>query len=382
MTFAQDNVGNVESVYIIDNYEGDFAATNITPVASNFIFPAGDVGATVPPGDNPSMVIRFDTTSPAPFPGATQPIFSYKYGFPAQTVFAYSSTPNVTVYSGQVNFPTQGTAVTYSVNNLTVFGGNLVAKPGVTIAAGGALALTAGSGVIFNPSAANVGSFTPFISTASLSAPTTAGANVSVVISEQGALATGTYDLIGYGSAPGNANPAANFQLSTIPPSGQNWGFINGNNQLDLVVASTATVQNTAAWSSTDPTQFGAAANWLIGSGSSYVGLQSAAISVDGTSPVTGGPLLSAPGGSPLTATILAGTNSGGFTRGDSANVTMAWRTTTPQETGLYNGGTPTSPPLPRTYSPLISNVIQILGMSNGPTEPAPRPDPVLYSCK
>ena len=50
----------------------------------------------------------------------------------------------------------------------------------------------------------------------------------------------------------------------------------------------------------------------------------------------------------------------------------MAWRTRTLQETSIAEGGTPSSPPLPSTHSPLISDVLNLAGMSNSASEPAP----------
>ena len=67
---------------------------------------------------------------------------------------------------------------------------------------------------------------------------------------------------------------------------------------------------------------------------------------------------------------ILAGSNSGNFTGNGAATVSMAWRNRTLQETTGQEGGTPSSPPLPAANSALISNVLNLTGMSTSGGEP------------
>jgi hypothetical protein len=65
------------------------------------------------------------------------------------------------------------------------------------------------------------------------------------------------------------------------------------------------------------------------------------------------------------TATILAGNNSGIFNSGSPAMVSMTWRNRTLAETPLLEGGTQTTPPLPVGNLPLISDVVNLYGMSS-----------------
>ena len=65
------------------------------------------------------------------------------------------------------------------------------------------------------------------------------------------------------------------------------------------------------------------------------------------------------------TATILAGNNSGTFNSGSPAIVSMTWRNRTLPETPLLEGGTQTTPPLPVGNLPLISDVVNLYGMSS-----------------
>jgi uncharacterized repeat protein (TIGR03803 family) len=108
--------------------------------------------------------------------------------------------------------------------------------------------------------------------------------------------------------------------------------------------------------------QFGTPLIQIVGQGASYGGLLSTVTATTGSG---GGPMLG------TTATILAGTNSGSFT-GGATTVSMAWRTRTLDETPRSQSGTPASPPLPHAFSPLISDVLNLSGMSNSANEPAP----------
>lgn len=101
--------------------------------------------------------------------------------------------------------------------------------------------------------------------------------------------------------------------------------------------------------------QFGAPDSWNVGKNVSYAGMQTWSTGVDNSSPDNGASFMTGPGGTPLTATIMAGLNSGTFTSG-MADVTAAWRTPTPAE-------------LAASVAP-ISNVVQILGMGSGGGEP------------
>ncbi len=113
--------------------------------------------------------------------------------------------------------------------------------------------------------------------------------------------------------------------------------------------------QSAPAWSSSDPMQFGASDSWTVGKNGSYAGMQSWSTGVDNASPDTGATFMTGPGGTPLTATIMAGLNSGTFSGGTS-DVTAAWRTPTPAE-------------LAAAVAP-DSNVVRFLGMGSGSGEP------------
>ena len=123
----------------------------------------------------------------------------------------------------------------------------------------------------------------------------------------------------------------------------------------------------TPSSSTTFPTNFGTSTPFSVVQNGSYAGLQSSV--TGGTVGPTGGdtagaPLLTQVGGvTPLTATILAGTNTTGGTR----SVSMTWRTRTTWETGP----TSASPPLPFVgQGGLISNVLNLSGMSASGSEP------------
>jgi hypothetical protein len=70
-------------------------------------------------------------------------------------------------------------------------------------------------------------------------------------------------------------------------------------------------------------------------------------------------------------ADILAGANT---IIGGTATVSMQWRHPTLNESSVAFGGTPTSPPLPAAYAPLISDVLSLSGMgtSGSPTHTDP----------
>jgi autotransporter-associated beta strand protein len=70
-------------------------------------------------------------------------------------------------------------------------------------------------------------------------------------------------------------------------------------------------------------------------------------------------------------ADILAGVNSGSFTGGGAANLSMAWRLRATSEMTVGEGGSPASPPLPYINAPLISDVLQLTGMASGSPEPS-----------
>ena len=269
---------------------------------------------------------------------------------------------------------------------------------GVTVQNGGAISGVAGSLLTINgtlnfvagtlaPQAeftlpSTNGSSTPLIQATTLSAAGT----VTVTITNS-TLASGTYDLIGYSSGPSAANPAANFVLASSVPSGYIWTLTttgSSNGQLDLQVESRSQPNLTSynGASGTPGTVFGAPVTWSVQSNAttsgakSYAGLASqvSGQSTGGAESANGyGPLLQSTdqtaggtvaGGQTLSAQILAGSNSGSFTAGSPATVSMAWRNRTLPETSSAEGGTPASPPL-GSGGPLTSNVLSLSGMNS-----------------
>ncbi len=155
----------------------------------------------------------------------------------------------------------------------------------------------------------------------------------------------------------GTANTGTITGTYTITNVG-NGGDVQGAGANKSVLL-TENIGNALVGNSGDGT-FGPAMFGVVGSGGSYAGLSSTAMTGTGT-----------PGGAGIehsVATILLGGNSGQFT-GGSANVSMAWRNRMLVEApgnDSVNGpgfpnGTPTSPPLNRL--PLISDVVRLLGM-------------------
>ena len=133
---------------------------------------------------------------------------------------------------------------------------------------------------------------------------------------------------------------------------------------------------------------FGAAATWSVensatsGGGNSFAGLlsQVSGQTTSGAGAANGyGPLLQSTtqtaagvvgGGAALYAQIIGGSNSGSFPGSAPATVSMAWRDRTLAETSPLEGGHPAAPPLQYVGSYLISNVLNLSGMTTTSGEP------------
>ncbi len=192
--------------------------------------------------------------------------------------------------------------------------------------------------------------------------PIASGAN-------QATVATVTYN------STAASNPGAYGSVTLTPTSINNSATATLSN-VPLQVQLVSTQQNTLQdFSGGGSGPFGTSATWAVqnnaglGSADSYAGLESQASTQ--TSPnntvAAGngyGPFLT------TSAQILGGSNSGAFTGNGPATVMMSWRNRTLQETSLAEGGSPTAPPLPSAASYLISNVLNLSGMSTASGEP------------
>jgi uncharacterized repeat protein (TIGR03803 family) len=159
------------------------------------------------------------------------------------------------------------------------------------------------------------------------------------------------------------ADPWAGLTLvgSTLYGTTYYGGVNSGNGSVFALLVNELASGHATADKNNSASEFGPALLQIVGQGAGYAGLASTVTATTGSG---GGPMLG------TTATILAGTNSGNLT-GGATTVSMAWRTRTLQETSLHEGGSATSPPLPSTHSPLISDVLNLSGMSNSANEPA-----------
>ncbi len=204
----------------------------------------------------------------------------------------------------------------------------------------------------------------------------TLGTGMTLNVTQGTGFATGTtYQLIHYTSLTNNSTGFSGWTAAGVPGDTPTFSLDTTNDFIDVSFATgsqsnsqtTTALSGTVANGSTFPTAFGPPVQWAVADGGSFAALQS---SVTGATGSGGGPLLTHVGGGALTATILAGVNSGTFTGSGSATLTESWRTRTPFETSRPEGGTPSSPPLQYVGSYLISNVLNLGGMGTGSGEP------------
>ncbi len=268
---------------------------------------------------------------------------------PATTTASSTGTGNVTD-----NGVLTGSGSVLPLNNtglsVTVTQGAIVGASGATLTINGPLKynVTFGSASsTFVLNSAGVNNLAPLIASngLSVSGPETN----SVFIS--GSVADGTYDLFSF--PPGTGPNAASFTLQSRAPTGQVWALVNNSTtnatQIDLVVGDTASSRTTLASNSGGSSSFGPAVQWSVIKSGTYANLQSSAIGVAGGG---AGALLNDTHGSPLTAAMLLGSNSGNFA-GTVATVSMSWRTPTTFESPTF-----------------ISNVLNLSGMSSASGEP------------
>ncbi len=275
-----------------------------------------------------------------------------------------------------------GFIVPGSGNSVTIqSGGTLAAAAGgpLTISgANGTLVLDGGAVNSFTlPSSGPSG--TSLVSVTTLNPPgsglaTPGSVTVNILNAGSLSMAVGqSYDLLNYSNGPASsgASAAASFSLGTAAPAGYAWQLETTGSQLDLVVSGGS--QPSLQSFNGAPSQFGGGASWSVqGGGASYAGLSSGVSGQTQATSANGvGPLLTDDGGGdPLYVQIIAGSNSGNFTNNGAAAVSMAWRNRTLQEAAVQEGGTPSSPPLPAANSALISNVLNLTGMSTSGGEP------------
>ncbi len=201
------------------------------------------------------------------------------------------------------------------------------------------------------------------------------GTGETLNVTKATGFATSTaYQLIHYSSLTDNSSNFAGWSATGAAGDTPTFSLDTTGDFVDVSFAPTPASQTTTAASATVgspttfPISFGAAVQWSVqNGGGSYAGFQS---SVTGASGSGGGPLLTQSGGGALTATLLAGIDSGTFTTGSTTNVAESWRTRTQYETSPQEGGTPASPPLQYVGSYLISNVLNLSGMGSGSGEP------------
>ncbi len=205
--------------------------------------------------------------------------------------------------------------------------------------------------------------------------PTSGGYNSPISFSGAG---QGGSIVFGYGSpAPGGdvvVPTSYLYQLNNIQSGGVN--------QIQLVLVNPFNVTAYNGPTGTPGTVFGTGASWSVNVNSSYAGFvsQANAQTTGGTGAANGyGPLLTTDGnGNFLYGAILAGSNSGNATGGAPAALQMAWRNRIIQETTAAEGGSPSAPPLPAGNGALISNVVNVIGMSTASGEPV-QTDPFVF---
>jgi PEP-CTERM motif-containing protein len=164
---------------------------------------------------------------------------------------------------------------------------------------------------------------------------------------------------IGYISGAFNSGP-----LLAVTTDENNHAGLTGETPYASIVSYTV---NNVGYSTADQSgslsAFGTALTAHVDATGSYAGLEST-VSVGSAS--NGGALIPGVAG-PLeytTAKILAGKNSGAYT-GGPATVSMKWRARTIYETGRNQGGNPNVPFIGSQGGGLISDVVQITGMTS-----------------
>ncbi len=237
-----------------------------------------------------------------------------------------------------------------------------------TLTLNGGLTLSAGANLDYTLGTAST------LATVS-GAALTLNSGITLNVAKGAGFATGTtFQLIHYSSLTDNSSNFAGWSATGAAGDTPMFTLDTMGDFVDVSFAPTPASQTTTAASATVgspttyPTSFGAAVQWSVqNGGGSYAGFQS---SVSGASGSGGGPLLTQVGGGALTATLLAGTDSGTFTSGSTTNVSESWRTRTLYETSPTENGTPAAPPLQYVGSYLISNVLNLSGMGSGTGEP------------
>jgi len=241
---------------------------------------------------------------------------------------------------------------------------------------GGALTVGAGTFTLSNSltlaSGATLNTTLPSSPQIGVAGALTLNPNLSINVTQGSGFAINTeYPLVSYGSVTDNSSNQSGWTV-TGGPAGYSPSFSLVNNTLELDFITALTSYNGA--SGTPGTVFGTPASWSVAVGSSYSGYQSEAPNqtTGGTAAANGyGPLLTTDGfGNHLYAEIVAGVNSGNYSGNAGVNLQMAWRNRTIMETTVMEGGSPTSPPMPNANAALISNVVQVLGMSTASGEP------------
>ena len=288
--------------------------------------------------------------------------FTLGSGAAAQSLSGASGTGNVT---GNVTIAGVGAGVG---------GGTLMAPTGNSLAISGNLILSSNSTLA--PTLASASATTPLVT---VGGALTVNTNTIVNVTLGTGFGNGiTYPLIGFSGLDDNSGNFSGWTV-TAGPAGTVPILSDANLQLTLEYVLQTAQNNLTSYNGptgTPGTVFGTPATWgvTVSGSSTYAGLQSQAPnqSTGGTAAANGyGPLLTADGnGNNLYGEVLAGSNSGSYTGGSPANVQMAWRNRTLQETTAGETGSPTSPTLPAGSSGLISNVLRLTGMSTAAGEP------------
>ena len=273
-------------------------------------------------------------------------------------------------------FIVPGSGNSVSIQN----GGTIAGASGGTLTINGELNLNNGSTLTFNltapnPSATGLIAVSGSVTHGITTKPAITLANTSSLVSG------GMYDVFSYLSDM--SITTSSFTLpSTYGIYTLNWSTPGFDELLLTVSGGVAPMPQVAPnyyngppvpnTPSTVPTNFGTAVTWSVTSNNTYAGIGSSVSNpATPTGPGGGGPFLTDVSGNPLTAAILAGTNSGSAqTTGGTATVSMSWRSRTLYETDPQDGGTPSAPPLQYVGSYLISNVLNLSGMGQGSGEP------------
>ncbi len=272
--------------------------------------------------------------------------------------------------SGTIAGPTNASGNAYIAGAVSVNSGGTIATGGGAIATSRGLSLA--SGAAFDVALPQGAEFsTPQVTAAGLLA---LNENLAINVTQASGFTAGfVYPLIHYGSLSDNSVNQTGWTISGGPASTTPAIFIdNTANNLNLAFIIQQSSYNAA--SGAPGSQFGTTASWSVANGSAYADhiSEAASQSTGGVAAANGyGPLLTTDGaGHSLYGEILAGNNSGNFTGGGTAPLQMSWRNRTAQETTGAEGGAPTAPPLLSGRSGLISNVLNVGGMSTTSAEP------------